>query len=119
VTFWGPGDRVLNLVPRAGVTDLRDLGLNERQIEALRLMVNEGREMTNREYRQMLDVSRPTAARDLRKLIATGCVQEVGKGRGLRYVAGMRRLGKSETIRASTGERPGERLRFNRQPMSL
>jgi len=94
VTFWGPGDRVLDLVPRAGVTDLRELGLNERQIEALRLMMNEGREMTNREYRQMFDVSRPTAARDLRKLVATGWVQEVGKGRGLRYVAGMRRLGK-------------------------
>jgi len=41
VTFYGPGDRILDLIPEEGVTDLRALGLNERQIEALRLMVNE------------------------------------------------------------------------------
>jgi predicted HTH transcriptional regulator len=41
VTFYGPGDDILDLIPEAGVTDLRALGLNERQIEALRLMVNE------------------------------------------------------------------------------
>lgn len=52
MTFWGPGDRILDLIPRAGVTDLRELGLNERQIEALRLMVNEGMEFTNQAYRE-------------------------------------------------------------------
>ena len=31
MTFYGPGDRILDLVPRAGVVDLRELGLNERQ----------------------------------------------------------------------------------------
>ncbi len=51
MTFWGPGDRILDLVPRIGVVDLRGLGLNERQIEALRLMVNEGAEFTNQAYR--------------------------------------------------------------------
>lgn len=60
----GPGDRILDLIPRAGVTDLRDLGLNERQIEALRLMVNEGQELTNREYRDLTDVSRRWATSD-------------------------------------------------------
>jgi len=35
VTFYGPGDRILDLIPEEGVTDLRALGLNERQIEAL------------------------------------------------------------------------------------
>jgi len=42
VTLHGPGDRILDLIPEEGVTDLRALGLNERQIEALRTMVNEG-----------------------------------------------------------------------------
>jgi hypothetical protein len=44
VTFTGPGDRILDLIPEAGVTDLRALGLNERQVQALAVMVNEGRE---------------------------------------------------------------------------
>lgn len=87
VTFHGPGEDILDLIPEEGVTDLRELGLNERQIEALRLMVNEGREMTNREYRQMFDVSRPTAARDLRELVEIGWAQEIGRGRSLRYTA--------------------------------
>ena len=71
MTFWGPGDRVLNLVPRAGVTDLRELGLNERQIEALRLMVNEGRERSNKEYREVFGVATRTASRDLMQLVET------------------------------------------------
>ena len=87
VTFYGPGERILDLIPEEGVVDLRDLGLNERQIEALRLMVNEGRELSNKEYRETFSISRPTAARDLGKLVETGWVQEIGKGRSLRYAA--------------------------------
>lgn len=30
MTFHGPGDRILDLIPEEGVTDLRALGLNER-----------------------------------------------------------------------------------------
>ena len=33
-----------------GVTDLRTLGLNEWQVKALALMVNESRELSNREF---------------------------------------------------------------------
>jgi ribosomal protein S30 len=65
VTFYGPGERILYLIPEEGVVDLRELGLNERQIEALRLMANERRELSNKEYRELFSVSRPTAARDL------------------------------------------------------
>lgn len=57
VTFYGPGEKILNLIPEEGVVDLRELGLNERQIEALRLMVNEGVELSNRAYRDMFAVS--------------------------------------------------------------
>jgi len=87
VTFYGPVERILDLIPEEGVVDLRALGLNERQIEALRLMVNEGRELSNKEYREMFGVSRPTSARDLSKLVETGWIQEIGKGRSLRYAA--------------------------------
>lgn len=87
VTFQGPGDRILDLVPRAGVVDLRELGLNERQIEALRMMVNERRELTNRMCQETFGISRQTAQRDLRELVKTGWVREIGSGRSIRYVA--------------------------------
>jgi len=88
VSFYGPGERILDLIPRAGVVDLRELGLNERQIEALRLMVNEGREMTSTLYQEMFGVSRNTASRDLARLVDTGWVKRLGTRRGSRYVAG-------------------------------
>jgi ATP-dependent DNA helicase RecG len=87
VTFYGPGEDILDLIPEEGVTDLQELGLNERQVEALRLMVNEGEEMTNRQYREMFDISYRTAARDLNDLVDTDQARQIGKGRSTRYVA--------------------------------
>jgi ATP-dependent DNA helicase RecG len=87
VAFYGPGDRILGLIPEEGVTDLRALGLNERQIEALRLMVNEGKELNNADYRQLFNVSKNTASRDLQALVKTGWVRVEGTGRGTRYRA--------------------------------
>jgi ATP-dependent DNA helicase RecG len=87
VTFYGPGDRILDLIPEEGVTDLRALGLNERQIEALRLMINEGKELTNRQYREMFGITDRTALRDLNGLVAVGYVQRVGEGCRMRYIA--------------------------------
>jgi len=69
------------------VVSLRELGLNERQIEALRLMVNERRKLSNKEYRETFGVSRQTATRDLKGLVETGWARESGSGRSLRYVA--------------------------------
>jgi ATP-dependent DNA helicase RecG len=87
VTFPGPGDDILDLIPEAGVTNLRALGLNERQVHALALMVNDGRELTNREYREMFDVARNTALRDLDGLVSTGWVRQVARGRSRGYLA--------------------------------
>jgi ATP-dependent DNA helicase RecG len=87
VTFPGPGEHILDLIPEEGVTDLRALGLNERQIEALRLMVNEGRTLTNREYRQLFNVDDATAFRDLSKLVQVGQAKAVGGGRSRLYQA--------------------------------
>jgi predicted HTH transcriptional regulator len=81
------GDRILDLIPEESVTDLRTLGLNERQIEALRLMVNEGKELSNADYRQLFNVSQRTATRDLTGLVQTGWVHKVGVKRGTRYTA--------------------------------
>ena len=87
MTFYGPGDRILDLIPEEGVTDLQALGLNERQIEALRLMVNEGQEITNSLYQKLFDVSRRTATRDLAGLVETGWVRRRSKVKGTRYLA--------------------------------
>ncbi len=88
VTFQGPGDRILDLISEAGVTDLHALGLNERQVRALAVMVNEGRELTNREYREMFSITDRSALRDLTRLTTLGLVRRLGEGRTVRYTSG-------------------------------
>lgn len=85
VTFQGPGDHILDLIPEEGVTDLRASGLNERQIEALRLMVNEGQTMTARRYVQLFNVNRRTAQRDLGELVAKSQAKRIGQGAAIAY----------------------------------
>jgi ATP-dependent DNA helicase RecG len=87
VVFPGPGEHILDLIPEEGITDLRALGLNERQIEVLRLMVNERRVLTNRDYRDLFDVGNQTAARELTGLVEKGQAQRVGSGRATQYEA--------------------------------
>ena len=90
ITFYGPGDKILDLVPnilKERQTDLKELGLNERQIEALRLMVNEGQKFTNRKFRQLFKVTNKTAATDLNTLVKIGMAQLSGKGRNVGYSA--------------------------------
>jgi predicted HTH transcriptional regulator len=86
VTFPGPGERILDLIPEEGVIDLQALGLNERQIEALTLMVNEKRVLTNRDYRELFGVSNRIAANGLQDLVKKGLVKQLGSGRSVRYV---------------------------------
>ena len=88
VAFYGPGDKILDLVPgipEERQTDLRELGLNKRQIEALRLMVNKNRVLTNALYQEIFKTSRRTALRDLHGLIEVGQVRMLGVGKGAKY----------------------------------
>ncbi|MFH1287589.1 MAG: ATP-binding protein [bacterium] len=90
IKFYGPGENILDLVPSIPEyrqTDLKKLGLNERQIEALRLMVNEKRFITNELYQAINKVSRRTALRDLRGLVKSGQVKAEGIGKGTKYTA--------------------------------
>lgn len=90
VTFYGPGEKILDLVPtipKERQTDLKELGLNERQIEALRLMVNEDEKITIRKYANIFDVSDKTVKRDLKKLVETGFVVKVGYKKGAHFEA--------------------------------
>ncbi|MFB6088687.1 MAG: DeoR family transcriptional regulator, partial [Candidatus Aenigmatarchaeota archaeon] len=71
----------------AAYKDLREKGLNERQIEVLREMVNREREITNKEYRERFDISKATAYRDLKELVERGFIESGGEGRSKHYSA--------------------------------
>ena len=75
------------LIPEKGKVDLKELRLNERQIEALRLMINENQEITNKKYRHLFGVSDRTASRELKFLIEKGLIKRSGKRRGATYVS--------------------------------
>ncbi len=90
VRFYGPGDKILDLIPsipKERQVDLKELGLNERQIEALKLMVNEGKRFSNREYRKAFNVSNQTFVRDMKALTKLEFVTTAGVGRSLKYKA--------------------------------
>ena len=74
-------------IPKERQTDLRELGLNDRQIEALRLMVNEKKSFSNKEYRQEFKVSNQTFVRDMKALSKLEFVTAEGVGRSLRFRA--------------------------------
>ena len=88
VKFYGPGDKILDLVsniPDERMTDLKELGLNERQIEALKMMVNENKVFTSNLYQEIFNVSRNTASRHLNKLVELKQVQKIDKSRYTKY----------------------------------
>ena len=58
------------------------MGLNERQLQAVKYVKEKGR-ITNKEYREINNVSKPTATRDLAKLVDMKILKQkgiVGKG---------------------------------------
>lgn len=88
VKFYGPGDNILDLVPtipEERQTDLRELGLNERQINALTLMVNEGKGFTRSSYEETFEVPSRTASRDLKGLIDKEQIQKFRIGKKFVY----------------------------------
>ena len=62
-----------------------------------------GREVTNRVYRSLADVSVATAVNDLAKLESSGLLKAIGAGRSRRYIAGSRLTGQ---IAESAGVTP-------------
>ena len=71
VIFYGPGENILDSVSAIAddrKVDLRELGLNDRQIKALEIMMNQGKIFTNQTYQETFEVSRNTASRDLSRL---------------------------------------------------
>lgn len=75
------------LIPEPGKINLEKLGLNTRQINALGLIVNEGRVFTNKEYREHFGVSNWTCVGDMKLLEKHGFVIVEGKGKATVYRA--------------------------------
>ncbi|PKL66709.1 MAG: hypothetical protein CVV28_09935 [Methanobacteriales archaeon HGW-Methanobacteriales-1] len=69
------------------MVDLKELGLNNRQIKALEMMVNEGKVFSNKIYQETFDLERRTASRDLKKLVDLKQIYKIGYGRGTKYKA--------------------------------
>ncbi len=90
VTFYGPGKDIESWISKISDTnklDLKELGLNERQIKALEMMVNEGLVFTNKMYQEIFKLERRTASRDLKKLFDLKQITKIGSGRGTKYKA--------------------------------
>ncbi|WP_281255719.1 ATP-binding protein [Petrotoga miotherma] len=60
--------------------NLRKIGLNERQIKAVRYVKEKGK-ITNKEYQELTKTSKPTATRDLRNLVDKGIVIMQGEAK--------------------------------------
>jgi ATP-dependent DNA helicase RecG len=65
---------------------LRSLGLNERQINAIKFVKDKGK-LTNKDYQDLFSVSKQTATRDLSHLVALSILQKIGQtGKGTYYI---------------------------------
>jgi ATP-dependent DNA helicase RecG len=66
-------------------TNLIQMGLNERQLQAVDHIKKRG-QITNNEYKEMAKVSKATATRDLMELSKKGIIEKTGvTGRGTIY----------------------------------
>jgi ATP-dependent DNA helicase RecG len=61
------------------------MGLNERQVKAVMYVKKNGK-ITNREYREINNVSDEGARIDINVMIQKGIVIQKGKGRSVQYV---------------------------------
>ena len=65
--------------------NLRGLGLNDRQIQAV-MYVKEKGKITNKEHQEITKASKPTATRDLSELVSKNILEQIGiTGRGTQY----------------------------------
>ena len=67
------------------VEDLRAIGLNERQINAV-MYVKEKGKITNKEYQEINKTSERTALRDLKALLEQGLIVRIGELKSTCYI---------------------------------
>ncbi|MCL2115067.1 MAG: DeoR family transcriptional regulator [Methanobrevibacter sp.] len=71
---------------RSNTINLKDLGLNDRQIEALTLIINEDKSFSFNSYSQYFNISKRTAMRDLNNLSNQGLVSKFHKKGNKKYL---------------------------------
>jgi len=76
VTFYGPKEMKDLFKSRKNTTDLKELGLNNRQISALTEMINEKKFFTIGKYMKKYNLSRSASSRDLNELVKFKLVKE-------------------------------------------
>lgn len=78
VILYGPGENILKLQDsvHANKIDLKKYDLNDRQYKLLEILSQNNENITNKEYRKLFEVSRSTAARDLRRLVELNLIQK-------------------------------------------
>lgn len=76
---------------------LTELGLNERQIEAVGLIKQHDR-ITTKDYCNLLKVARDTANRDLNGLLGKGIIKKRGSGPQIHYVLSEISIGQYRTV---------------------
>lgn len=84
VTFFGPRDKILDLIKDSRVTDLRGLGLNERQIKVLNYLQEKGG-LARSSIQEFLGTTKKTVTRDLNRLIKKGFVKREGVSKSAKY----------------------------------
>lgn len=84
VTFYGPGEKILELVRPSNELDLRTLGLNERQIKVLNYLQKKG-DLFRKEIEGFLGATKKTTNRDLGELIEKGFIKREGESKKARY----------------------------------
>lgn len=74
--FYGRAEKELMevLTTQSTTINLKDLGLNDRQISALEQMINQGEFFYISKYMKFFNVARPTASRDLNHLVKEGLI---------------------------------------------
>lgn len=86
VTLWARDENTINPeLYKNNRNPLDKLGLNERQIKAFALMVNENKTFTINNYLNCFEISRVTASKDLNKLESLNLINKVKKGRSYIY----------------------------------
>lgn len=65
--------------------NLKELGLNERQIKAMKYLKTKGA-ITNKEHQNLNTVSQLTASRDLSNLVKKDLLEQKGFGRGSKFI---------------------------------
>ncbi|MEW6295772.1 MAG: ATP-binding protein [Candidatus Diapherotrites archaeon] len=85
VTFPGPKEKILDLIKDSRIIDLRELGLNERQIKALNFLSQKMNRINSSQFCKMFNVTKATATFDLNELIKLNFIARNGKGKATNY----------------------------------